>query len=88
METNSLIVVLLIGAVAGWLAGQIRNGYGFGLVGNIIVGILGSFLGSWVFGQLGVALGGGLLGTILVAVIGALRSRGIPHVCQRTKPFC
>lgn len=72
MDTNTLITILLIGAVAGWLAGQIRDGYGFGLVGNIIVGIIGSFLGSWIFAQLGIGVGGGILGTILVAVIGAL----------------
>jgi len=72
MDTNTLITILLIGAIAGWLAGQIRDGYGFGLVGNIIVGIIGSFLGSWIFAQLGIGVGGGILGTILVAVIGAL----------------
>ncbi len=72
MDATSLIITLLIGAVSGWLAGQIRNGYGFGLVGNIIVGIVGSFLGSWIFSQLGVGVGAGMLGTIFVSVVGAL----------------
>lgn len=50
MSTESIVITLLIGAVAGWLAGQIRQGFGFGLVGNIVIGILGSFVGSWLFG--------------------------------------
>lgn len=72
MDANALITIILIGAIAGWLAGQIRDGYGFGFVGNIIVGIVGSFLGSWIFTKLGIFVGGGILGTIFVAVIGAL----------------
>ncbi len=69
---DPLIYTLIIGAVAGWLAGVIRSGYGFGLVGNIVIGILGAFLGSWLFRQMGVSAGGGLLGHIVTAVIGAL----------------
>lgn len=72
MNTEHLLIVLLIGAIAGWLAGNIRQGYGYGLVGNIIVGILGAFVGNWVSGQTGLFLGAGLLGTILTAVLGAL----------------
>lgn len=69
---DPIIWTLLIGAVSGWLAGVIRQGYGFGLVGNIVIGILGAFLGSWLFRSLGVSLGGDLLGTIVTSVIGAL----------------
>jgi uncharacterized membrane protein YeaQ/YmgE (transglycosylase-associated protein family) len=72
MDTNTLIILILVGAAAGWLAGEIRRGYGFGLGGNIVVGIVGSFLGRWLFNQLGVGVGGGLLGAIFVALIGAL----------------
>lgn len=72
MGTNDLIFTLLIGAVSGWLAGQIRQGFGFGLLGNIIVGILGAFVGGWLFRQLGVSLGSGLISTIATSVIGAL----------------
>jgi uncharacterized membrane protein YeaQ/YmgE (transglycosylase-associated protein family) len=72
MGTNDLIFTLLIGAVSGWLAGQIRQGYGFGLLGNIIVGILGAFVGGWLFRQLGVSIGSGLVSTIATSVIGAL----------------
>lgn len=73
MGTNELIFTILVGAVSGWLAGQIRQGYGFGLFGNIIVGILGAFVGNWLFRSvLHVSLGSGLLSTIATAVIGAL----------------
>jgi uncharacterized membrane protein YeaQ/YmgE (transglycosylase-associated protein family) len=72
MDLNTLIVILVVGAVAGWLAGVIRQGYGFGLLGNIVVGILGSFLGHWLFGALGIHIGSGIVGHIITAVIGAL----------------
>ncbi|MCC6461784.1 MAG: GlsB/YeaQ/YmgE family stress response membrane protein [Saprospiraceae bacterium] len=72
MNTENLILTLLIGAIAGWLAGNIRQGYGYGLVGNIIVGILGAFIGNWISRDTGLFLGAGLLGTILTAVLGAL----------------
>ena len=72
MDTNSLIIILLVGAIAGFLAGVIRRGFGFGLFGNIVIGIVGSFLGRWLFIQLGIGIGGGLLSAILVACIGAL----------------
>ncbi|MBK6994185.1 MAG: GlsB/YeaQ/YmgE family stress response membrane protein [Saprospiraceae bacterium] len=73
MSTNDLIFTLLIGAVSGWLAGQIRQGYGFGLIGNIIVGILGAFVGNWLFRSvLHVSIGSGLVSVIATAVIGAL----------------
>lgn len=68
-----IVVVLLVGAVAGWLGSTIFKGSGFGLIGNIIVGILGSFVGSWLLGGvLGVSLGDGWLGAILTGAIGAI----------------
>lgn len=71
MSLSGLLVWLFIGAVAGWLAGVIVKGYGFGLIGNIVVGIVGAFVGGWLFGQFGIA-GSGLLGAILGATIGAV----------------
>ena len=65
------IYVIVIGAIAGWLAGQLFKGYGFGLLWNIISGIAGSFVGSWLLDKLDVSLGSGLVGTILTSVIGA-----------------
>ena len=63
---------ILVGLVAGWLAGQFMKGGGFGIVGDIIVGVLGALLGGFLFGLLGVSSGGGLLGSIIVATIGAV----------------
>jgi uncharacterized membrane protein YeaQ/YmgE (transglycosylase-associated protein family) len=72
MTLESLIVLLIVGAIAGWLAGQIVRGYGFGLVGNIVVGIIGAVIAGWLFPRLGVPLGGGWIGAIISAVIGAV----------------
>jgi uncharacterized membrane protein YeaQ/YmgE (transglycosylase-associated protein family) len=65
-----LVWFLVIGAVSGWLAGQLWKGSGFGLIGNIIAGIIGSFVGGWIAGKLGIG-GGGLLWQILVSAGGA-----------------
>ena len=72
MSLESLIITLLIGGIAGWLAGLVMKGRGFGILGNIVVGIVGAFVGSWVLGMLGVAIGGGILGAIINACIGVL----------------
>jgi uncharacterized membrane protein YeaQ/YmgE (transglycosylase-associated protein family) len=72
MSAESLLVILLIGAIAGWLAGQIVQGTGFGLVGDIIIGIVGAFIASWLFPQLGLHLGTGIVGEIIAATIGAV----------------
>jgi uncharacterized membrane protein YeaQ/YmgE (transglycosylase-associated protein family) len=69
---NSLIWFLIIGAIAGWLAGLVMKGRGFGLLGDIIIGIIGAFLGGWLFGKLGVSFGGGLAGSLIVAFLGAV----------------
>lgn len=66
-----LIIFLAIGALVGWLAGVIMKGGGFGLVGNIIVGILGSFLGGWLLPKVGLSIGGEF-GGFITAVIGAV----------------
>lgn len=68
----NLLWTLIIGAVAGWLAGQITKGRGFGLLVNLLVGVVGAFLGSFLLGSLGVYFGGGLIGSLLTALIGAL----------------
>jgi uncharacterized membrane protein YeaQ/YmgE (transglycosylase-associated protein family) len=72
MSSESLLVILFVGLVAGWLAGQIVRGTGFGLIGDLIVGILGAFIGSWLLPQLGIHLGTGLISAILNATIGAV----------------
>ena len=72
MPVETLLIWLVIGGVAGWLAGVIMKGYGFGLVGNIAVGIVGSLIGGWLFGTYFVGTGGGMLGAIIGATIGAV----------------
>lgn len=72
MQVQSLIVFLVIGAVAGWLAGQIVRGMGFGLIGNIVVGIVGAFIAGWLLPQVGIAIGGGIIAAIVNALIGAV----------------
>jgi len=69
---ESLIIFLIIGAIAGWLAGVIVKGYGFGLLGNIVVGVVGSFIGGWVFARFHLFHGGGYLGALIGATVGAV----------------
>lgn len=68
---ESLLFFLLIGLAAGWLAGQLTRGAGFGLVGNLIIGVIGALVGGWVFGLLGIG-GYGLIGSLAAALAGAL----------------
>ncbi len=63
---------IIVGLIAGWLAGVIMKGGGFGVIGDIIVGIVGALIGGWLFSTMGVSTGGGLLGAIIVALIGAI----------------
>lgn len=72
IDLQSLIVWLVIGAIAGWLAGQIMTGGGLGLVGNILVGIAGAVVAGWLFPSLGFAIGGPFIGAIINALIGAI----------------
>jgi uncharacterized membrane protein YeaQ/YmgE (transglycosylase-associated protein family) len=69
---NGLIWFLIIGAIAGWLAGLLMKGRGFGILGDIVVGIIGAVLGGWLFSALGISAGGGLAGSLIVAFIGAV----------------
>lgn len=72
MGIESLIVFIIIGAIAGWLAGQLVKGFGFGLIGNIAVGIVGAFIAGWLFPRIGIGVGGGILWAIIHATIGAV----------------
>lgn len=71
MTLAALIWMLVIGAIAGWLAGLVMKGRGFGILGNIVIGIVGAVIGGSLFNALGIAFWG-LLGTLLVAFIGAV----------------
>ena len=72
MALEAIIIILIVGAVAGWLAGQIVRGMGFGLIGNIVVGIVGAFIAGWLLPRIGIFNIGGLAGAIIYAVIGAV----------------
>lgn len=72
MAASGLIVWLLIGGIAGWLAGNIMKGAGFGLFGNIGVGIVGAFVGGFVFDLIGISAGLGIVGAIIGATVGAV----------------
>ncbi|MFK7905758.1 MAG: GlsB/YeaQ/YmgE family stress response membrane protein [Chitinophagales bacterium] len=69
---DPILYFLIIGAVAGWLAGIIMKGFGFGIIGNIIVGIIGALVGGWLVPQLGLPIGSGVGGQIITAVLGAV----------------
>ena len=62
---------LIIGLVAGWLAGQLMKGGGYGLIGDLVLGVVGAFVGGWLFGMLGVG-GGGLIWSLITATVGAV----------------
>ncbi|GAB1477633.1 GlsB/YeaQ/YmgE family stress response membrane protein [Paracoccaceae bacterium] len=83
MGIESLVILLLVGAVAGWLAGQIVSGYGFGLIGNIVVGIVGAFVAAFLLPRLGFGFGGGILASILHATIGAVILLGLIRIVKR-----
>jgi uncharacterized membrane protein YeaQ/YmgE (transglycosylase-associated protein family) len=72
MELGALIGWLVIGALAGWIAGKLMKGGGFGLVGNIIVGIVGAVVGGLVFDILGFEMDDGFVGSLITAVLGAV----------------
>ena len=62
---------IIVGLIAGFLAGKVMKGGGFGVLMDIVIGIVGAMIGGWVFGQVGIFSGGGLIGSILVAFVGA-----------------
>jgi uncharacterized membrane protein YeaQ/YmgE (transglycosylase-associated protein family) len=74
---------IIVGLVAGWLAGQLMKGGGYGVIVDIILGLLGGVVGGWLFGLLGLSSGGGMIGSIIVAFIGAVILVGITRVLKR-----
>jgi uncharacterized membrane protein YeaQ/YmgE (transglycosylase-associated protein family) len=72
LSNESLLVIVLVGLVAGWLAGKIVRGAGFGLIGDLIIGVIGAFIGDWLLPQLGISLGTGIVPAIINATIGAV----------------
>ena len=72
MDAHGIIAWIIIGGIAGWLAGLIVRGGGFGIIGDIVVGIIGAVIFGWLFGAAGLSVGSGMIGSIVAAVIGAV----------------
>ncbi|HKN29351.1 MAG TPA: GlsB/YeaQ/YmgE family stress response membrane protein [Roseiarcus sp.] len=72
LSDQGLIVILVVGVVAGWLAGKVVKGNGFGLVGGAAIGIVGALLGDWLLHRLGIHLSAGIIGLVINAAIGAI----------------
>jgi len=72
LSNQSLLVIIVVGIVAGWLAGKVMEGGGFGLIGDLVVGLIGAFIGDWLLPQLGVHFGVGIVALIVNAFIGAV----------------
>lgn len=78
-----LLYFIIVGLIAGWLAGQVMKGGGYGVIADIILGILGGIVGGWVFGMLGIWPGGGMIGAIIVAFVGAVVLVGITRLIKK-----
>jgi uncharacterized membrane protein YeaQ/YmgE (transglycosylase-associated protein family) len=72
LSNQGVLIIILVGIIAGWLAGQVMRGTGFGLIGDLIVGLLGALIGDWLLPQLNVHLGVGIVALVINAFIGAL----------------
>jgi uncharacterized membrane protein YeaQ/YmgE (transglycosylase-associated protein family) len=78
-----IIEWIIVGLIAGWLAGKVMRGGGYGILVDIILGILGGILGGWLFGLMGIWPGGGVIGSIIVAFVGAVILVAITRVIKR-----
>ena len=74
---------IIVGMIAGWLAGLVMRGGGYGVLVDIILGILGGLLGGWLFGMMGIWPGGGVIGSLIVAFVGAVILVAITRVLKR-----
>jgi uncharacterized membrane protein YeaQ/YmgE (transglycosylase-associated protein family) len=72
MSGETLLIILLVGLIAGWLAGELVAGGGFGVIGDIAVGIVGALIGSWLLPRLGLHVGTGFVSAVIVATIGSV----------------
>ena len=78
-----MLYAIVVGLIAGWLAGQVMKGGGYGVVADIILGLVGGVVGNWIFGSMGIWPGGGMLGSIVVAFVGAVILVAISRVLRR-----
>lgn len=77
------IAWIVVGLIAGWLAGLVMKGGGYGIIVDIILGIVGGLVGGWLFGMMGIGVGSGMIGSIIVAFIGAVILVGITRLIKR-----
>ena len=77
------LIWIIVGLIAGWLAGLVMKGGGYGILVDIILGILGGIVGGWLFGMLGIWPGGGMIGAIIVAFVGAIILVGLTRLIKR-----
>jgi uncharacterized membrane protein YeaQ/YmgE (transglycosylase-associated protein family) len=78
-----MLYTILVGLIAGWLAGQVMKGGGYGVIADLLLGLVGGVIGGWLFGALGIFPGGGMIGSILVAFVGAVILVAITHAIRR-----
>ncbi|HEY6388960.1 MAG TPA: GlsB/YeaQ/YmgE family stress response membrane protein [Candidatus Acidoferrum sp.] len=78
-----MIYWLVVGLIAGWLAGVVMKGGGYGIIVDVLLGIVGGWLGGWLFGRLGIWPAGGLIGSVIVAFVGAVILVGITRILKR-----
>jgi uncharacterized membrane protein YeaQ/YmgE (transglycosylase-associated protein family) len=81
--TMGLIYWIVVGLIAGWLAGKVMKGGGYGVLVDIVLGILGGIVGGWLFGMFGIWPGGGIIGSIIVAFVGAVILVWITRLLKR-----
>jgi uncharacterized membrane protein YeaQ/YmgE (transglycosylase-associated protein family) len=78
-----VIYSIIVGLIAGWLAGQVMKGGGYGVLMDIVLGLVGGIIGGWVFGSLGIWPAGGIIGSIVVAFVGAVILVGLTRMLKR-----
>jgi uncharacterized membrane protein YeaQ/YmgE (transglycosylase-associated protein family) len=78
-----MLYAILVGLIAGWLAGQVMKGGGYGVIVDILLGLVGGVIGGWLFGALGIGSGGGVIGSIIVAFVGAVVLVAITRAIKR-----
>jgi len=82
-KEDEMIYSILVGLIAGWLAGQVMKGGGYGVLMDIVLGLLGGIIGGWLFGSLGVWPAGGIVGSIVVSFVGAVILVGLTRMLRR-----
>ena len=79
-----MLYAIIVGLIAGWLAGQVMKGGGYGIIVDIVLGLVGGLIGGWLLGVLGISIPGGMLGSIVVAFIGAVVLVGITRAIKKS----